>query len=158
MSLSSNVLPLEVLTGLLRPARRAETGRHRHPVVGVSGAPRHRLPAAVRTLLADRPAAGRRDTHLIVRLNIGESVRGLSYRHSIGAAAAAATERIVNALSSTASGLRVVGGRAGQPRFSSSSAAGLADAPERPTVDEQSGADRGVYPTHGVPAWPERRG
>ena len=55
-------------------------------------------PALYSTLLADRRAAGQRSTRLIVRLDIPESVAGLVYRRSIGTAAAAATERIINAL------------------------------------------------------------
>ena len=55
-------------------------------------------PALYSTLLADRPAAGERSTRLVVRLDIPESGAGLSYRRSIGSAAAAATERIINAL------------------------------------------------------------
>jgi hypothetical protein len=50
------------------------------------------------TLLADRPAAGRRTTWLTVRVDVAESVPGLAYRPTIGAAAAAATERILNGL------------------------------------------------------------
>ena len=56
-------------------------------------------PPLYSTLLADRPAAGQRETRLIVRLDIIELGAGdCRYRTSIGAAAAAATERIINAL------------------------------------------------------------
>ncbi len=55
-------------------------------------------PPLYSTLLADRPAAGQRRTYLVVRLDIANSVGGLTYRSTVGAAAAAATERIVNAL------------------------------------------------------------
>ncbi len=55
-------------------------------------------PPLYSTLLADRPAAGQRTTRLVVRLDIAGSTDGLRYRESVGAAAAAATERIVNML------------------------------------------------------------
>jgi Putative type VII ESX secretion system translocon, EccE len=55
-------------------------------------------PPLYSTLLADRPAAGQRRTYLVVRLDVEQSAAGLAYRSSVGATAAAATERIVNAL------------------------------------------------------------
>jgi type VII secretion protein EccE len=95
---STNVVPLSVLVGLLdQPG-----GLHLAGIDVVSSGQRVRraegYPPLYSTLLADRPAAGRRATRLIVRLDITSSTPGLAYRDSIGAAAAAATERIVNAL------------------------------------------------------------
>src|SRR6202040_19491 len=95
---STNVVPLSVLVGLLdQPG-----GLHLAGIDVVSSGQRVRRaeasPPLYSTLLADRPAAGRRATRLIVRLDITGSAPGLAYRSSIGAAAAAATERIVNAL------------------------------------------------------------
>jgi type VII secretion protein EccE len=98
VSLSTNLLPLDLLAGLLD-----QPGTLRLASIDVvSAGARVRsttgYPPLYSTLLADRPAAGRRTTHLIVRLDLSDSVPGLAYRNSIGAAAAAATERIVNAL------------------------------------------------------------
>ncbi len=98
VSLTTNVLPLAVLTGLLdQPGGLKLAG-----IDVVSSGQRVRrgagYPPLYSTLLADRPAAGHRDTRLIVRLDLTDSVGGLSYRTSIGAAVAAATERIINAL------------------------------------------------------------
>ena len=98
VSLTTNAVPLELLVGMLdQPGALNLAGidvvNSGHRVRRGSG-----YPPLYSTLLADRPAAGRRETHLIVRLDITNSVPGLRYRHSIGAAAAAATERIINAL------------------------------------------------------------
>lgn len=98
IGLTPNLLPLEALTGLLdQPG-----GLHLAGIDVVSSGYRVRrgtgYPALYSTLLADRPAAGRRTTHLVVRLDIARSTAGLTYRQSVGAAAAAATERIVDAL------------------------------------------------------------
>ena len=98
VSLTTNAVPLELLVGMLdQPGALNLAGidvvNSGHRVRRGSG-----YPPFYSTLLADRPAAGRRETHLIVRLDITNSVPGLRYRHSIGAAAAAATERIINAL------------------------------------------------------------
>jgi type VII secretion protein EccE len=97
-SLTTNALPLDVLASLLD-----QPGGIRLAGIDVvnSGQRVRRAegyPPLYSTLLADRPAAGRRDTKLIVRLDITGSAGGLSYRSSIGAAAAATTERIINAL------------------------------------------------------------
>jgi type VII secretion protein EccE len=93
-----NVVPLGTLAGLLdQPG-----GLRLAAIDVVSAGLRVRrgagYPPLYSTLLADRPAAGQRSTRLIVRLDITSSVAGLTYRTSIGAAAAAATERIVNGL------------------------------------------------------------
>ncbi|MBV8861953.1 MAG: type VII secretion protein EccE [Mycobacterium sp.] len=97
VSHTANVLPLRVLVGLLDQPGDLHLG-----IDVVSAGHRVRrgtgYPALYSTLLADRPAAGQRSTRLVVRLDIPESVPGLAYRRSIGAAAAAATERIINAL------------------------------------------------------------
>ena len=97
-ALTPNRLPLEALTGLLdQPGGIRLSG-----VDVVSSGLRVRrgigYPPLYSTLLADRPAAGQRRTYLVVRLDVASSVSGLAYRSTVGAAAAAATERIVNAL------------------------------------------------------------
>jgi type VII secretion protein EccE len=97
-ALTPNLLPLDALTGLLdQPGGIRLSG-----IDVVSSGLRVRrgtgYPPLYSTLLADRPAAGQRRTYLVVRLDIANSVTGLSYRSTVGAAAAAATERIVNAL------------------------------------------------------------
>jgi type VII secretion protein EccE len=97
VSHTANVLPLSVLVGLLDQPGDLHLG-----IDVISAGHRVRrgtgYPALYSTLLADRPAAGQRSTRLVVRLDIPESVSGLAYRRSIGTAAAAATERIINAL------------------------------------------------------------
>jgi type VII secretion protein EccE len=97
VSHTANVLPLAVLVGLLDQPGNLHLGidviNAGHRVRRGTG-----YPALYSTLLADRPAAGQRSTRLVVRLDIPESVSGLAYRRSIGTAAAAATERIINAL------------------------------------------------------------
>lgn len=97
-ALTPNRLPLDALTGLLdQPGGIRLSG-----IDVVSSGLRVRrgtgYPPLYSTLLADRPAAGQRRTYLVVRLDIANSVTGLAYRPTVGAAAAAATERIVNAL------------------------------------------------------------
>jgi type VII secretion protein EccE len=97
-ALTPNRLPLDALTGLLdQPGGIRLSG-----IDVVSAGLRVRrgtgYPPLYSTLLADRPAAGQRRTYLVVRLDIANSVGGLTYRSTVGAAAAAATERIVNAL------------------------------------------------------------
>jgi type VII secretion protein EccE len=140
VSVTTNVLPLRVLTGLLdQPGGLKLAG-----IDVVSSGQRVRratgYPPLYSTLLADRPAAGRRDTQLIVRLDLANSVPALSYRKSIGAAAAAATERIVNAL--LQEGIRARALTA--PELDAALAelsAGLAGAPQRPTPEEDSDVD-----------------
>lgn len=98
VSRTVNVLPLRVLVEALD-----QPGGLRLAGIDVVSAG-HRVrrgtdyPALYSTLLADRPAAGARSTRLIVRLDLHDSVEGLAYRHSIGTAAAAATDRILTAL------------------------------------------------------------
>ncbi len=97
-ALTPNRLPLDALTDLLdQPGGIRLSG-----IDVVSSGLRVRrgtgYPPLYSTLLADRPAAGQRRTFLVVRLDIANSVSGLAYRSTVGAAAAAATERIVNAL------------------------------------------------------------
>ena len=97
VSHTANVLPLRLLVGQFDQPGNLHLGidvvNAGHRVRRGTG-----YPALYSTLLADRPAAGERSTRLVVRLDIPESVAGLSYRRSIGSAAAAATERIINAL------------------------------------------------------------
>ena len=97
-ALTPNLLPLRELTALLdQPGGIRLAG-----IDIVSSGLRVRrgtgYPPLYSTLLADRPAAGQRTTRLVIRLDIARSTEGLRYRASVGAAAAAATERIVNAL------------------------------------------------------------
>lgn len=134
VSHSVNVLPLKLLTGLLD-----QPGDLRLAGIDVVNAG-HRVragtgyPPLYSTLLADRPAAGSRTTYLIVRVDIVESIAGLAYRRSIGAAAAAATERIVNTLNQEgirASALNAADLDAALHQLG----AGLAVAPPRPSVD-----------------------
>ena len=138
VSLTTNVLPLDVLTGLLdQPGGLKLAG-----IDVVSSGQRVRrgtgYPPLYSTLLADRPAAGRRDTRLIVRLDLTDSVGGLSYRASIGAAAAAATERIVNAL--LQEGIRAGALSAAElDEALAELSAGLAEAPEPPMAAEGEG-------------------
>ena len=140
VSLTTNVLPLDVLTGLLdQPGGLKLAG-----IDVVSSGQRVRrgagYPPLYSTLLADRPAAGRRDTRLIVRLDLTDSVGGLSYRTSIGAAAAAATERIINAL--LQEGIRAGALSAAELDAALEElSAGLADAPEPPAPQEEVDAD-----------------
>jgi len=97
-ALTPNLLPLNELVALLD-----QPGGIR--LVGIdivsSGLRVRRgtgYPPLYSTLLADRPAAGQRTTRLVIRLDIAGSSDGLRYRGSVGAAATAATERVVNAL------------------------------------------------------------
>lgn len=97
-ALTPNRLPLDALAGLLdQPGGIKLSG-----IDVVSSGLRVRrgtgYPPLYSTLLADRPAAGQRRTYLVVRLDIANSIRGLTYRSTVGATAAAATERIINAL------------------------------------------------------------
>ena len=140
VSLTTNVLPLDVLAGLLdQPGGLKLAG-----IDVVSSGQRVRrgagYPPLYSTLLADRPAAGHRDTRLIVRLDLTDSVGGLSYRTSIGAAAAAATERIINAL--LQEGIRAAALSAAELNAALEElSAGLADAPEPPTAGDEIDAD-----------------
>ncbi|WNG92979.1 type VII secretion protein EccE [Mycobacterium sp. ITM-2016-00318] len=97
-ALTPNRLPLDALSGLLdQPGGIKLSG-----IDVVSSGLRVRrgtgYPPLYSTLLADRPAAGQRRTYLVVRLDVANSVRGLTYRSTVGATAAAATERIINTL------------------------------------------------------------
>jgi type VII secretion protein EccE len=97
-ALTPNLLPLDALSALLdQPGGIRLAG-----IDIVSSGVRVRrgigYASLYSTLLADRPAAGQRSTQLVVRLDIARSSAGLGYRASVGVAAAAATERIVNAL------------------------------------------------------------
>lgn len=97
-ALTPNRLPLDALAGLLdQPGGIRLSG-----IDVVSSGLRVRrgtgYPPLYSTLLADRPAAGQRRTYLVVRLDVANSIRGLTYRSTVAATAAAATERIINAL------------------------------------------------------------
>jgi ESX secretion system protein EccE len=95
--------------------------------------PQTGYPPLYSTLLADRSAAGQRTTRLIVRLILSESVAGLAYRHSVGTAAAAATDRILKALMQH--GIRAVPLTAEeQDAALAQLGVGLAVPPPRPTV------------------------
>jgi type VII secretion protein EccE len=108
-------------------------------------------PPLYSTLLADRPAAGQRDTRLIVGLDLTDSVRGLSYRTSIGAAAAAATERIINAL--LQEGIRAAALNAAELDAALEElSAGLADAPEPPEEQVDADVDARVPVLAGAPS------
>ena len=140
VSLTTNVVPLRVLTELLdQPG-----GLKLASIDVVSSGQRVRrgtgYPPLYSTLLADRPAAGRRQTRLIVRLDLTESVPGLSYRSSIGAAAAAATERIINA--SLQERIRASAVSAAELDAALEElSVGLADAPEPPTPEDDADAE-----------------
>jgi type VII secretion protein EccE len=97
VSLTRNVLPLQTLIEVLRQPGDLHVEID-IPSVGYRVRTGSGYPQLYSTLLADRGAAGHRTTYLIVRLDIQESIRGLGYRHSIGSAAAAATERIITRL------------------------------------------------------------
>lgn len=95
-AITDDTIPLRILADHLK-----QPGGLRLSIDVVSEGRRVRrssgYPALYSTLLANRPAAGQRATHLIVRLDLTAST-GLGYRASIGAALAAATERITSAL------------------------------------------------------------
>jgi type VII secretion protein EccE len=148
VSRTDNVLPLGVLTalmeqpgGLLLEIDIVCTGHRVRPGSG--------YPQLYSTLLADRGAAGQRTTYLIVRLDIRESTRGLVYRRSIGSAAAAATERIINALQQHDIRAAALGAEQHDAVLDELSV-GLAHPPPRPLVVDDDidetlgrGADRG---------------
>ena len=138
-SQTNNIVPLHILAGLLdQPGGLQLSG-----IDVVSSGMRVRrgsgYPPLYSTLLADRPAAGQRSTRLIMRLDINASVPALSYRTSIGAAAAAATERIVNAL--LQEGIRASVLTAHQLDAALAElGAGLAVAPPQPVADVEAAA------------------
>jgi type VII secretion protein EccE len=145
VSRTTNVLPLHVLVGLFdQPGGLRLAGidvvSSGHRVRRGSG-----YPPLYSTLLADRPAAGQRSTQLIVRLDITGSVPGLTYRNSIGAAAAAATERIVNAL--LQEGIRATPLTAAELDTALDElGAGLASAPSPPSAQQGSDSDPDAAP------------
>jgi type VII secretion protein EccE len=142
-----NVVPLGTLAGLLdQPG-----GLRLASIDVVSAGLRVRrgtgYPPLYSTLLADRPAAGQRSTRLIVRLDIPSSAPGLTYRNSIGSAAAAVAERIVNAL--LQEGIRAEALSAHQIDTALAElGAGLVTAPVRP--DEDGGETPGRIGRSGV--------
>jgi type VII secretion protein EccE len=132
LALTDNLLPLDVVIGLMEQPG----GLHLGIDIATAGyrvRPGTGYPQLYSTLLADRGAAGQRTTHLIVRLDINESVRGLMYRRSIGSAAAAATERIVKALEQQGCRARVLNAEE-QDTMLADLSMGLASAPPRPAV------------------------
>jgi type VII secretion protein EccE len=140
VSLTPNLLPLHVLTELLD-----QPGVLRLASIDVvSSGQRVRrasgYPPLYSTLLADRPAAGQRTTRLIVRLDLIDSAPGLTYRRSIGAAAAAATERIVNAL--LQQGIRANALNAAElDNALAELGAGLAEAPQPPAPESDAASE-----------------
>lgn len=156
VSLTSNVLPLEVLTELLQQPGGLNLGID-IPCAGYRVRAGTGYPQLYSTLLADRGAAGQRTMHLIVRLNISESIRGLAYRRSVGTAAAAATERIIKALQQH--GIRSSALNAEeQDAVLEQLSGGLALAPERPApIEEQVDGDDfdDVIPEHNGAPVPE---
>ena len=132
LSRTDNVLPLEVLTALMDQPGGLHVG-----IDVVSAGYRVRAGTGYTqlysTLLADRGAAGQRCTRLIVRLDINESMRGLVYRRSVGSAAAAATQRIINALEQEGVRARALGGEEHDAVLAELSI-GLASAPPRPVL------------------------
>ncbi len=129
---TTNTVPVEVLIDHLDQPGGLHLGvdivNEGYRVVPQTG-----YPPLYSTLLADRSAAGQRTTRLIVRLILSESVAGLAYRHSVGTAAAAATDRILKALMQQ--GIRAVPLNAEeQDAALAQLAVGLAVPPPRPTV------------------------
>ena len=146
VSHTANTLPLGVLVGLLDQPGNLHLG-----IDVISAGHRVRrgtgYPALYSTLLADRPAAGQRSTRLVVRVDIPESVSGLAYRHSVGTAAAAATERIINALFQE--GVRATALNAAELDDALTElGAGLAAPPPapQPAPDEQTGDEAALAP------------
>lgn len=140
LALTDNLLPLDVVIGLMEQPG----GLHLGIDIATAGyrvRPGTGYPQLYSTLLADRAAAGQRTTHVIVRVDINESVRALMYRRSIGSAAAAATERIVKALEQQGCRARALGAEE-QDAMLENLSMGLAWAPPRPAVlDETDGED-----------------
>lgn len=132
LSLTDNLLPLNVVMGLMEQPGGLHLGID-IVSAGYRVRPGTGYPHLYSTLLADRGAAGQRSTHLIVRLDINESVRGLMYRRSIGSAAAAATERIVKALEQEGCRARALSAQE-QDAMLDKLSMGLARPPERPVV------------------------
>jgi type VII secretion protein EccE len=132
MTLTNNVLPIRLLTDLMD-----QPGGLRLGIDVVSDGYRVRAgsgyPQLYVTLLADRGAAGQRSTYLVVRLDISASVQGLIYRRSVGSAAAAATERIVNELEQAGVRARALNGDEHDALVARLSL-GLATTPPRPAT------------------------
>ena len=135
LALTDNLLPLDVVIGLMEQPGGLQLGID-IATAGYRVRPGTGYPQLYSTLLADRGAAGQRSTHLIVRLDINESVRGLMYRRSIGSAAAAATERIVKALEQQGCRARVLNAEE-QDAMLEDLSMGLASAPPRPAVVDE---------------------
>jgi len=152
-ALTPNRLPLDAVTELLdQPGGIRLAG-----IDIVSSGLRVRrgtgYPPLYSTLLADRPAAGQRRTYLIIRLDIANSVAGLAYRSTVGAAAAAATERIVNALLQRDVRANALTAKELDAALAELSG-GLAEVPDdAPTDDLPAGAPRTPKPLAPTEAW-----
>jgi type VII secretion protein EccE len=143
VSRTDNVLPLEVLIGLMEQPG----GLHLGIDIACAGfrvRPGTGYPQLYSTLLADRGAAGQRSTRLIVRLDLGESMRGLVYRRSIGSAAAAATERIIKALQQEGIRAKALGAEE-QDAVLDELSVGLASPPPRPVLVDDLDDEASVF-------------
>ncbi|KPN47685.1 type VII secretion protein EccE [Mycobacterium intracellulare] len=151
VSRTDNVLPLGVLTALMEQPGGLHLGID-IVSAGYRVRPGTGYPQLYATLLADRGAAGQRSTHLIVRLDINESLPGLVYRHSIGSAAAAATERIVNALQQDGIRARALNAEEHDAVLAELSV-GLASPPPRPAhADERDSGEQETDSDDDAPA------
>lgn len=139
LSLTDNLLPLDVVIGLMEQPGGLHLGID-IVTAGYRVHPGSGYPQLYSTLLADRGAAGQRSTHLILRLNIRKSVRGLMYRRSIGSAAAAATERIVKDLEQHGCRARALSAEQ-QDSMLDKLSMGLACPPHRPLVVDDADDD-----------------
>ena len=157
MTLTSNILPLDLITDLMD-----QPGGLRLGIDIVSDGYRVRAgtgyPQLYVTLLADRGAAGQRSTYLVVRLDITESLRGLIYRRSVGGAAAAATDRLVKELEQAGVRARGLNGEE-HDAVVARLGLGLATAPQRPAaLADSSEDDSDDIPSSGlVSAGPRHR-
>lgn len=139
VSHTDNVLPLGLLVDLMEQPG----GLHLGIDIACAGyrvRPGMGYPQLYSTLLADRGAAGQRTTHLIVRVDINESLPGLVYRRSIGSAAAAATERIIKALQQAGIRARALDAEE-QDVILDELSVGLASPPARPVPDDEDDVD-----------------
>jgi type VII secretion protein EccE len=141
-SLTHNVLPLGLIAELME-----QPGGLRLSIDVISAGHRVRpgsgYPQLYSTLLADRGAAGQRTTHLIVRVDIGESTAGLAYRRSIGSAAAAAADRILKTLQQQGIRCKALGA-AEHDALLDKLSLGLASPPTRPIVTDDADLTSGL--------------
>jgi len=97
-AITRNTLPLDVIADqLVQPGPLVVAG-----IDIVSSGSRvgrvHGYPPVYSAVLQDQPAAGRRSTYAIVRLDIARSIGGLALRDTVEGATAAVAERLVCAL------------------------------------------------------------